>query len=443
MRTLPKAHRKIYENNTLSFFVLFYLQGIPYSLQTRFLPLLLTEKGTALFYIALYKLAILPWAMKIIWAPVSIITGQQKRKYLNASLAGLILVCLAISRYPPWNTFCFSLVLVMFNVVASLSDVALNTLVDEVSEKRRASYTDRLQFVGNCAGALTVGIAACLTDFIKWQELFSGLAVLYFIGLLTSTCILPQWKTPRARDISLSKNTKRGSRRSVSQDLDSSLDNGLDSYYTIKFTTSYMNKLLKTEGSWWLILMLLGYKVGEQGLMNNFPLYLLRKHYNISDVGFWTAFFSQAMSVSGSIFGFYFKSRTLKRAVMVHFIARALFSCFLWFSVMKWDVFPDNSYVMSIASFSALFFISASMTSCVLQMIARVSHGAPRKIRKDLFDLLLTADVFGKVFLTTLLGGCMHFYGVFFEDMFGVYVTFSIVLIPMFYVVSKRICAQG
>ena len=263
MRTLPKSHRKIYESNTFSFVMLYYLQGIPFSLQTRYLPLLLRENGETLFNIGLYKLAIVPWTFKILWAPMSALRGDGRRKWLNASLAGLTFLSLILSRSPPWSTSCFIPALIMYNVMASLSDVALDTLVDEVSEARRVYYADSIQFAGNCAGALTVGMVACITDHIKWQGIFAGLAALYFIGLVDSTSILPLWQTPRSRRKLLSKSSVRRTRRSVSQDLDCSLDNGQESYYSIKFTRSYMTKLLKVDGSWWMLHMLLVYKIGE------------------------------------------------------------------------------------------------------------------------------------------------------------------------------------
>ena len=266
---LPKAHRKIYENNTLSFFILYFLQGIPFSLQTRYLPLVFRKNGMAIVYIALYKLAIVPWTFKIIWAPLSAVRGNAKRKWLICSLGCLAIICLILSRCPPWGATCFTFSLILYNVVASLSDVALDTLVDEVSDARRISYTDRVQFAGNCAGALSVGSIACITELLKLQEVFSGLAVLYFIGFITSTVVLPYWETPRSRRISISRRPETRIRRSVSQDLDSSLDNGQDSYYsyTIKFTRAYTGKLLDFDGSWWILTLLSVYKIGKSSLL--------------------------------------------------------------------------------------------------------------------------------------------------------------------------------
>ena len=262
---LPRCHRKLYENNPLCFFLLYYIQGIPYSLQTRYLPLIFMDSGMARLYISLYKLAIVPWALKIIWAPMPAVRGNAKRTWLITSLACLVVLCLILSRYPPWHASCFTTTLILYNLAASLLDVALNSLVDEVSEAKRVTYSDRMQLAGNYAGALTVGTLAWITELIKWQQLFAGLAVLYFMGFIISAVMLPRWETPRTREISSSGRPETGTRCSPSQDLYPSPDNAPECYYwyTNKFTKAYTSKILNFDGSWWLLTLLAVYKIGK------------------------------------------------------------------------------------------------------------------------------------------------------------------------------------
>lgn len=51
---------------TLGYLVLLYfLQGLPYGIQIKFLPILLRNNGVSLTNIALFKLLFLPWTLKV------------------------------------------------------------------------------------------------------------------------------------------------------------------------------------------------------------------------------------------------------------------------------------------------------------------------------------------------------------------------------------------
>ncbi len=79
---------------------LYFLQGLPYGLQSRFLPLYFRTHGMSLADIGFFKLLLVPWMLKAIWAPLVDHYGN-KRQWLGYSMLGLCVACLLGSLTSP------------------------------------------------------------------------------------------------------------------------------------------------------------------------------------------------------------------------------------------------------------------------------------------------------------------------------------------------------
>ena len=66
-------------------------------------------------------------------------------------------------------------------------------------------------------------------------------------------------------------------------------------------------------------------------------------------------------------------------------------------------------------------------------MVLRVSKRAPRENRKDLFDLLMAADMLGKVLFTVILTCSLQLTGFQYVGVFGTFVAASVLLVPLLY----------
>lgn len=75
------------------------------------------------------------------------------------------------------------------------------------------------------------------------------------------------------------------------------------------YTKAFKIALGHSGGSRCLIVLLLIYKLGEQGSMNMLPLMLLDRGFSLSKVGFWTGVVGQLASIIGSTSGYYIQKK--------------------------------------------------------------------------------------------------------------------------------------
>nr|CUU98322.1 hypothetical transcript [Hymenolepis microstoma] len=137
----------------LVLFFLYALQGVPYGLQSRFLPLVLRSHGASLTSLGFYKLLYIPWILKVCTA---FLASFPEIKLVNST------------RLLPVTLF-------IFNFCAATLDIAVDSLAIA-------------QVVGYKFGAVVGGgLLSCLSSVFSLSALFSSLCAFYLTGLWIAT----------------------------------------------------------------------------------------------------------------------------------------------------------------------------------------------------------------------------------------------------------------
>lgn len=104
---------------------LYFIQGIPYGLQTQFLPIYLYSKASFnASQISFFKLLSFPWIFKFAWGPL-IDSFSTKRRWLYVVNLMLGMVCLIGALVTP-NITVISSILFLLNLFASVQDVVVD-----------------------------------------------------------------------------------------------------------------------------------------------------------------------------------------------------------------------------------------------------------------------------------------------------------------------------
>ena len=115
------------KNSVSLLFLLYFLQGLPYGFQVKFLPLLLRARNLSLSRVGLTRLLSVPWVLKFLIAPLVDRSGLL-HLWISSSLAGMAAL------------FCFSAVAGIndastllccvfgLNVLSAAQDVAVDAL---------------------------------------------------------------------------------------------------------------------------------------------------------------------------------------------------------------------------------------------------------------------------------------------------------------------------
>lgn len=120
--------------------LLYFLQGIPYGFQTKFLPIFLRDYSLSLTLISFTRLLSLPWLLKPLWAPLVDRYGT-KMLWVQYNLIGMALSYLATSCMS-LNGVSFAVFIVpCLNVMAATQDIAVDALfVDNLSREEIGEF---------------------------------------------------------------------------------------------------------------------------------------------------------------------------------------------------------------------------------------------------------------------------------------------------------------
>ncbi|VDL64111.1 unnamed protein product [Hymenolepis diminuta] len=276
---LPSPH-------LFAFFLLYALQGVPYGLQSRFLPLVLRSHGASLTSLGFYKLLYIPWVLKSAYAPF-VDSHFTKRRWLQCSIIGLFLCSAFLSSFPEIqlvnSTRLLPATLLIFNFCAATLDIAVDSLAIEILSHSELSQGNTAQVVGYKFGAVVGGgLLSCLSSFFSLSVLFASLCVFYLTGLWVATTYKGFFEKGPVKKQKLDANVEH--RKEDKHD-----------YVNVLRTAIFDSPSTPA-----LVLLLLVYKLGEMGAMNMLPLMLLDHGMPMAAVGFWTGVVGQIFSIIGS-----------------------------------------------------------------------------------------------------------------------------------------------
>ena len=159
---------------------LYFIQGLPYGFQAKFLPILLRSEGISLTSVGLFKFLLAPWLCKALWAPL-IDRYKTKRIWLLYSVFGLVITCLFAILISPKQLVLLSIVLFSLNFWAATQDIAVDGIAVNLLERDELGQGNTVQVVGYKVGSIFGGgVLVLFLDSLGWAGLFAFLALLYF-----------------------------------------------------------------------------------------------------------------------------------------------------------------------------------------------------------------------------------------------------------------------
>lgn len=183
------------QNLYLLLFSLYWAQGLPVGFMTHALPVILRAQGVSLAHIGGFGLLMVPWSIKIFWAPwvdrhaISRL-GHYRSWILPTQLLTVAVLCI-LSFFPiqaldqPLYLFIFFIALLFMNSTGATQDIATDALAVNLLQHDQQHWGNTFQVVGSRLGFIVGGGAVlwCL-DWLSWQPTFLLLAALVFINTL-------------------------------------------------------------------------------------------------------------------------------------------------------------------------------------------------------------------------------------------------------------------
>ena len=117
------------------FSFLYFLQGMPYGFQVKYLPLLMRQYGYELSNISFLNLVSLPWILKFTWAKLFDRFENFERFWISGCLMFLSLISVSFTMHATVPTIMPVLFLLMSFLSASL-DIAVDVLVIRIFEEK-------------------------------------------------------------------------------------------------------------------------------------------------------------------------------------------------------------------------------------------------------------------------------------------------------------------
>lgn len=166
----------------LLLFSLYWAQGLPVGFMTHALPVILRAESVSLAHIGGFGLLMLPWSIKVFWAPLIDRYGAYRawiiplQLIMVASLVALSFLPVQALDQPSYLMLFFVLLLVM-NFAAATQDIATDALAVRVLHSRSQHWGNTLQVLGSRLGFIVGGgVLLWLLDIWQWQATFLMLA---------------------------------------------------------------------------------------------------------------------------------------------------------------------------------------------------------------------------------------------------------------------------
>ncbi|MGN9711849.1 MFS transporter [Acinetobacter variabilis] len=182
-------------NTYILLFSLYWAQGLPVGFMTHALPVILRAEGVSLAHIGGFGLLMLPWSIKIFWAPLVDRHGSKARGHYRSWIIPLqwlsVAVLIGLSFLPiqalnqPLYLVIFFITLLVMNGVGATQDIATDGLAVNILKNEQQHWGNTFQVIGSRLGFIVGGGAILwLLDLLQWQSTFLLLAALVFVNTL-------------------------------------------------------------------------------------------------------------------------------------------------------------------------------------------------------------------------------------------------------------------
>lgn len=350
---------------------LYFAQGLPFGFQSNALSLYLTELGLSMKQVSFARLLALPWALKVLWAPLvdrygSVAFGRRK-SWIVPAQALLASACVAAAFVPPQQHLAELLfVVLLMNFFAATQDVAVDGLAVDLLEPGELGAGNAAQVVGYKVGMLTGGglLVAASVYPGGWRGLFFAMAAL---------CLAVMGLVLFVRE-------------------PSTVAPGASTHVTWREFAARARQVFQTPGVGWLLAAVGTYKLGESMVDAMFGPYLVRVHHiEKESVALWLGSWGIVASLAGSFAGGVLATRTrLVRAVQVAALLRVAPLIAQWLLVAGLFL-PTPAAVVTLTC-AEHFFGGVLTTTMFALMMSQVD----RRIGAMHYTLLAAVEVLGK-----------------------------------------------
>lgn len=168
--------------------VLYFSQGLPFGFFVQALPAVMRQQGVSLAAIGLGTLLTLPWALKLLWAPLVDRRGGSRlgarRGWLLPLQLGSVALLVALAFVDPAHSLAWLVVGVLLtNLLAATQDIAADGLAVDLLRRHERGLGNGVQVAGYRVGMI-VGGGALLVAFehLGWAWTFAGAALLMLLA---------------------------------------------------------------------------------------------------------------------------------------------------------------------------------------------------------------------------------------------------------------------
>lgn len=180
-------------------FSLYWAQGLPVGFMTHALPVILRAQGVSLAQIGGFGLLMLPWSIKIFWAPWvdrfgSSAVGHYRSWIVPTQLLS-VGVLIGLSFLPikalnqPEYLLAFFVALLSMNLVGATQDIATDGLAVNILKNEQQHWGNTFQVIGSRLGFIVGGGAILWAlDWLDWQITFLVLAGLVLLNTIPVLC---------------------------------------------------------------------------------------------------------------------------------------------------------------------------------------------------------------------------------------------------------------
>lgn len=197
----------------LLLFTLYWAQGLPVGFMTQALPVILRSEGLSLAQIGGFGLLMLPWSIKIFWAPWVDRYGWQRlghyRSWILITQLCSIGLLVILSFLPiqllnqPLYLILFFIILFVMNVLVATQDMGTDGLAVNILHSKQMAWGNSLQVLGSRFGFIVGGGALLWAlDWLSWQ---TTLLLLAFLVLCNTIPILLYQETAKQKIVERSE----------------------------------------------------------------------------------------------------------------------------------------------------------------------------------------------------------------------------------------------
>ncbi len=356
--------------------VFYVVQGLPFGFQAMALPVLLRRAGVEISTItAMGLLLSLPWALKIVVAPVvdsrfSPRLGRRRSWILPMQLGMAASAALAALAAPAGAMAALLAAVFVMNLCAAIMDVAVDGLAIERLAERHLGYGNAIQVAGYKLGMLAGGGAVLALS--GTVGVASALAIMAGVALAGALVALAM----REPDVARARDAREE-------------DAGEGAPASAGDVLRLLRAALASRAGRVVLLFVGTYKAGEAMADALFRLFLVDAGFTDRQIGLWVSTYGMVASLLGSVAGGVLASRTrsLVAAVGVTAALRALSLGLELHAV----AFPSADAVL-VATIAQHFFGGALTAAMFAFMMSVVD----RRIGATHYTMLATVEGFGK-----------------------------------------------